>query len=248
MLILRLSYNTVTADSVLTALKTLLADDRVGATDLIIGELEPSLVLNSSDLSDEARHEAESPDKDAREEELLLYPPRLLGYSTEAKMWGQFGVDQTEDVTPSSFSKFKEKLQLDENYKTMIQALVDEHEGNQTKQDNTRGRVKDVIDGKGKGLVLLLHGRFSVRSHTVELTHEGPPGVGKTVSILGIFKLIASSSPLSAMLSSQPRQLQKPLESLFLLSVWLKLASMQPKPREIWSRCSPLQESGRLFY
>jgi hypothetical protein len=55
-------------------------------------------------------------------------------------------------------SLFKEKLQLDEDYKIMIQALVEEHGARGGQKD--RLKVKDVVEDKGKGLVLLLHGKL----------------------------------------------------------------------------------------
>jgi 2-phosphoglycerate kinase len=68
--------------------------------------------------------------------------------------------------TPS-VSLFKDSLQLDQKYKSMIHALVDEHRNRGVQNDPNRVKVKDVVKHKGKGLVLLFH---------------GPPGVGKTVS------------------------------------------------------------------
>lgn len=47
----------------------------------------------------------------------------------------------------------------------MIEALVDSHESSNAESEKLQ--VKDVVQGKGRGLVLLLH---------------GPPGVGKTLT------------------------------------------------------------------
>ena len=60
---------------------------------------------------------------------------------------------------------FKKELQLEERYKLMIQALVDEHEGRGENDLGDRTQVKDIVANKGKGLVLLLHGQ----SHVVPL-------------------------------------------------------------------------------
>ena len=54
---------------------------------------------------------------------------------------------------------FKEQLKLKEEYKEMIQALVSSHESKNSKKA-TRPQVKDVVEDKGKGLVILLHGRL----------------------------------------------------------------------------------------
>jgi DNA polymerase III delta prime subunit len=52
-----------------------------------------------------------------------------------------------------------DQLVLQEQQKKLVQALVTEHISNKSGFD-------DIIKGKGKGLVLVLH---------------GPPGVGKTL-------------------------------------------------------------------
>jgi hypothetical protein len=104
---------------------------------------------------------------DPNNENFLLLPPRLLGYATREKIWGQFSVDKTEDAHGQKREKFQDSLQLDPKYKNLIEALVNSHQLNQEKQRRTgQKQVEDVVSGKGRGLVLLLH---------------GPPGVGKTV-------------------------------------------------------------------
>lgn len=129
------------------------ADNCVGASSHSLGEYEPVFIGDLSNQSDESHPRGDGPDRESDEEALLLYPPRVLGYSTKEKMWGQFGVDETSNAPGKQLSKFKEKLQLDDKYKQMIQALVDEHEGS--------AEIKDVVEDKGKGLVLLLHGELS---------------------------------------------------------------------------------------
>jgi hypothetical protein len=126
---------------------------RIGADYLILGESEPWFTGDwFGDQADEEKDHEPGP------EEFLLYPPRILGYSTREKIWGQFNVDKTTDVPDPSMSLFKEKLQLDEDYKIMIQALVEEHGARGGQKD--RLKVKDVVEDKGKGLVLLLHGKL----------------------------------------------------------------------------------------
>ncbi len=147
----RHSCNTVGARSTIVdiACKT---DNFVGASSHALGEYEPWFVGDLSGQSDEGRQQGEGPERGSHDEGFLLCPPRVLGYSTKEKMWGQFGVDQTSDAPGKQISKFNEKLQLDEGYKGMIQALVDEHEGG--------AEIKDIVEDKGKGLVLLLHGEL----------------------------------------------------------------------------------------
>ena len=52
---------------------------------------------------------------------------------------------------------FEKELQLDENIKTMIKALVEQHNKNESSGNATGG---DLIQGKGAGLVIMLHGNF----------------------------------------------------------------------------------------
>ena len=129
---------------------------------LVLGEKEPFETgdLYGAEVTEAKEENAPTPDQ------LLLCPSRILGYSTRAKIWGQFNVDRISDVPDPSITLFKDKLQLDPNLKDMIQALVEEHGARGGQNDPNRVKVKDVVEDKGKGLVLLLH---------------GPPGVGKTV-------------------------------------------------------------------
>jgi hypothetical protein len=126
---------------------------KTGADYLILGENEPWFT------GEYFGNESDTKDHEPGPDQFLLYPPRILGYSTREKIWGQFNVDHTSDVPDPSISLFKEKLQLDENYKSMIQALVEEHGTRGSQNDPDRVKVKDVVEDKGKGLVLLLHGK-----------------------------------------------------------------------------------------
>jgi hypothetical protein len=127
----------------------------------VLGELDPVWTgdLDSAPIGGLPRDDDTG--KETSDEELLLYPPRVLGYSTKEKIWGQFSVDETRKVPDKDASLFQEKLQLDQNYKNMIQALVEEHGDRLDKDsDGSRVKVKDVVENKGKGLVLLLHGKY----------------------------------------------------------------------------------------
>lgn len=146
----RRSCNTVGSRSP-TVYSACVADSCEGSSSHSLGEYEPWCVGDFSNQSGALRQQGEYSERVPNKEDFLLYPPRVLGYSTKEKMWGQFGVDRTSDAPGKQISKFKEKLQLDDRYKLMIQALVDEHEG--------RAEIKDVVEDKGKGLVLLLHGK-----------------------------------------------------------------------------------------
>lgn len=87
----------------------------------------------------------------------LLCPARVRGFALTEKQWGFFLVDNIRDIAWSE-SVFQ-NLELEPKVKKKVQALVEIHYDNNT--------FDDIIAGKGKGLVLLLH---------------GPPGTGKTLT------------------------------------------------------------------
>ncbi|EED20799.1 26S protease regulatory subunit, putative [Talaromyces stipitatus ATCC 10500] len=147
----------------------------------LLGENEPVWTGDLDSVTSDTVNPEETSKKDPSEDQSLLYPPRVLGYSTEEKIWGQFAIYQTQSAPQKNASLFQDDLELDQNYKNMIQALVEEHgERVDSKDPNTSSvKVKDVVENKGKGLVLLLH---------------GPPGVGKTLTAETIAK--ATGKPL----------------------------------------------------
>lgn len=89
-------------------------------------------------------------------EELLLCCCRLRGFSLVTKTWEYFDVD---GITGINFrADAFDNLVIAQNTKDMITSLVKSPSNNTVLFD-------DFIEGKGKGLIFLLH---------------GPPGVGKT--------------------------------------------------------------------
>jgi hypothetical protein len=114
----------------------------------LLGKFSPTDVEGSSHRRDE--HETDEPDR------LLLYPPRVLGYANQQKIWGQFKVDSVKAVSNErSSAAFEKKLALKDDHKLMIKALVENHESSKSAD---MAPVSDVIEGKGRGLVILLHG------------------------------------------------------------------------------------------
>jgi hypothetical protein len=92
------------------------------------------------------------------DEQALLCPARIRGFSLVEKSWNLFLVEQVEEVQWSE-NAF-ENLVLEEESKNMVQALVTTH--------HVAGEgFDDIIKGKGKGLIFLLY---------------GPPGSGKTLT------------------------------------------------------------------
>ncbi|KAF5368050.1 hypothetical protein D9758_004441 [Tetrapyrgos nigripes] len=90
------------------------------------------------------------------EEELLLTPTVVYGFSLADKLWLEFSVDKVTDVNwnDEAFAN----LVLPADRKLMLQSLVEAHH---------RETFDDFIKGKGHGLVINLF---------------GPTGVGKTFS------------------------------------------------------------------
>ncbi|KAJ3837895.1 P-loop containing nucleoside triphosphate hydrolase protein [Lentinula raphanica] len=91
------------------------------------------------------------------EEELLLTPTTVYGFSLSDKLWLEFDVDKITDVdwNRDAFAN----LVLPEDRKDLLQSLVEAH--------HREVGFDDFIKGKGQGLVINLF---------------GPPGVGKTFS------------------------------------------------------------------
>ena len=112
-------------------------------------------------------------DYEITEEQALLAPARVRGFTLSNKTWAFFLVTGLTEITwnHDAFAK----LEIDPVMKTYIQALVESHSLTETTFD-------DLIADKGKGLILLLH---------------GPPGTGKTLTA----GISTSSSPMTIMLT-----------------------------------------------
>jgi hypothetical protein len=97
----------------------------------------------------------------------VLVSNEIFGFSLTRKSWGKFDMDFCEDVcyNQHAFSK----LVLPQQQKDLIRSLVTTHEKGKLGFD-------DIIEGKGKGMTMLLH---------------GTPGVGKTLTA-GMILLITS--------------------------------------------------------
>lgn len=92
------------------------------------------------------------------DEQLLTCPPLVPMYSFSVRRWCLAFID---DLSPIDWKPdVLKELQIDGEIKTAIQGLVHGFSAHATTFD-------DFIDGKGQGLVFLLH---------------GPPGCGKTMT------------------------------------------------------------------
>ncbi|CAE6492371.1 unnamed protein product, partial [Rhizoctonia solani] len=82
------------------------------------------------------------------DEDLILLPPTLHGYSFVAKAWGEILVEHLSPIPfqPHVFNH----LVLRDDYKNMIRSLVDAHAGR-----GESALLTDVVTGKGGGLVIV---------------------------------------------------------------------------------------------
>lgn len=101
------------------------------------------------------------------EEELLIASPVVLGFSFNEKFWLEFTISGIRDIQWSDDAF--DTLVLPQNQKAIVKALVESH------TFHAAQNVDDVIQGKGRGLVAVLH---------------GPPGTGKTLTAESIAELL----------------------------------------------------------
>ena len=87
----------------------------------------------------------------------------MLGFAFNEKLWLEFTVSGISEVVWNEGAF--DSLVLPENQKSIVKALVSSHVFHASKS------IDDIISGKGKGLVAVLH---------------GPPGTGKTLTAEGI--------------------------------------------------------------
>ncbi|KAJ3960678.1 hypothetical protein N0V92_002689 [Colletotrichum tropicale] len=137
-------------------------------------------------------------DSEPRAPEIYLFPNLVPGFDLRRKKWVDVEVDQIRDVFWNEHA-FK-SLVADEDMKMLILALV-------TNQIDAK-RGTDVIDNKGNGLIMLLH---------------GSPGTGKTFTAESVAEI--AKKPLYSVtcgdIGTNPAEVEKYLESVFHLGkIW----------------------------
>lgn len=133
------------------------------------------------------------------EEQLMLCTEKVRGYSLRDKKWMKFHIEKITDITWNE--EAFDSLVAAQEQKDLILAFAE----SQAKHPSS---FDDFIQGKGKGIIMLL---------------AGPPGVGKTLTAESVAETM--KVPLysigAAMLGSKPATLEKNLEDILTMcSKW----------------------------
>lgn len=129
-------------------------------------------------------------------------PPRVLGFAVSQKKFVQLLVGNVRNnISQKDKEKPWEDFKLKGKDKETLRNLVTQHAKSEV--------IEDVIQGKGKGLVVLLH---------------GPPGVGKTLSAESL--AILTDKPLYSVsmadIGLSPRTVESNLRRIFELATHWK--------------------------
>ncbi|KAG8686540.1 hypothetical protein FRC11_008796 [Ceratobasidium sp. 423] len=140
-------------------------------------------------------HEEYKNDAPLPDEIICLTPPTHKAWAFAAKAWGNILVTNLSEITFDELAFDQLVLKLE--YKKMIKALVETHSG------GGDGLAKDLVSGKGGGMVMVLHGK---------------PGTGKTLTAEAVSEhlkcplYVVSSGELGTEASHLEKQLHDILE------------------------------------
>ncbi|KAI0384794.1 hypothetical protein F5Y04DRAFT_293094 [Hypomontagnella monticulosa] len=98
------------------------------------------------------------------EEDLILFPHRLFAFVLKDRKWAVVDINNVKRM-PEPTNEAWRSLVLPEGHKEMVYSLVQAHFRERNSSGVEDEMQADLIRGKGKGLIILLH---------------GAPGVGKT--------------------------------------------------------------------
>ncbi|KAJ0420213.1 hypothetical protein BJY00DRAFT_301637 [Aspergillus carlsbadensis] len=154
------------------------------------------------------------PGEDITDEDYLIMSYRVFGFVLRSRKWAKLDlthlhyigentghmVDGGADKRESTF----DQLVLDPNHKRVLQSLVAQHYRDKQSASSASEQV-DIVRGKGKGLIILLH---------------GAPGVGKTTTAEGVAELFGK--PLFQItcgdLGTTAQEVEDALETNFALA------------------------------
>ncbi|TGJ82867.1 hypothetical protein E0Z10_g5894 [Xylaria hypoxylon] len=158
-------------------------------------------IPQGSGLADELGPEAMKKDEPPDDKFELLLPPTIKGFNMRRKKWYDLIADRINDVKWNK--EAFQKIVMNRKVKDLIQALVSNQLAAETDTFST-----DIIEGKGNGLILLLH---------------GSPGTGKTLTAESVAEI--AEKPLyrvtCADIGTKAEDAEKYLESvLHLGKLW----------------------------
>ncbi|KAI5780006.1 P-loop containing nucleoside triphosphate hydrolase protein [Geopyxis carbonaria] len=168
-------------------------NSRVMIDTATFNRLKPDSAINVHSIKDKLVN------GELTEEQLMLCTDRIPIFSFQDKEFYITSIDKVSDIV------FNEdvfgKLVLPNDHKELVRVLVETHTSNKAKFD-------DFVEGKGQGLVAVLH---------------GPPGVGKTMTAEAVAEY--TKRPLyivtSGELGSNPSQMESQLEEVLdLAKTW----------------------------
>jgi hypothetical protein len=141
-------------------------------------------------------------------EDLVLLPTRLFAYSLQDRKFVRVDVEKLRPVRESP--NYFEPLKIDPKHKETVQALVESHfmRKSMEREDGIKRLTQDLIQGKGKGRFISLH---------------GIPGVGKTATAEAVTQ--ANGKPLFSItcgdLCLTPKEVEAALRDIFRLAhIW----------------------------
>ncbi|KAI0857717.1 hypothetical protein F4860DRAFT_527686 [Xylaria cubensis] len=163
----------------------------------------PSLILSPRPLEEALPGTNDEPTDD----ELVVMTYRVFGFILRSRKWAQLDLTflkyENTDARNSALSAF-DRLELPDGHREMVKSLVTQHFRDR-QSASARDEQTDLIRGKGKGLILLLH---------------GAPGVGKTTTAEGVAELF--QKPLFQItcgdLGTTAREVEFELEKNFALA------------------------------
>lgn len=138
-------------------------------------------------------------------EDISLLPLRAIAYAFRERKFVMVDINALKPITTLN-NVFKD-LQIDENHKRVVKSLVKAHFHKQTLQKHQTSAIlsQDLIQGKGAGLFILLH---------------GVPGVGKTATAEAVAQ--SNKKPLFSItcgdLGFSPREVDENLRDIFRLA------------------------------